>query len=472
PWTRIFNIDAGHFDGLTAYAAANTMRLDDMNPHFFRTHDGGKTWTEINTGIAGGAVSNAIREDPRVKGLLYAATDTQVWVSYDDGDHWESLRIDMPAISVRDLEVKDDSTCLCSDLIAGTHGRGFYILDDITPLRQAAAARRAQTAYLFKPATAVRVRFATNDPTPLAPEVAAGENPPPGAIINYYLATNANGPVLLEVLNATGKVVRSYSSADTAQNPHPGVDPVAYAKVCQQRPNLPNCGLPLYWQAPPMVIGSRKGVYRFSWDMHFDPIERPDSEIGGGDDAVGAVPHRTYPDSRAPWVAPGNYTVRLTVNGEKFTQPMTVRMDPRVKTPAADLARLNTLSKALYDEAVTAHAAFTEARVLSGKLATQSGPEAAALRASIDSIAPAATNAGTGGRGGGGRGGAGGGAAPTPTLDRASAALLAAAMAMQSADMAPTARDVAAATAARAQATSALTRWTRSKTKAQSIGSR
>src|SRR5690242_9231284 len=130
PWTRIFNMDAGHFDKATAYAAANTMRIDDMNPHFWRTHDGGKTWTEINNGIAPGAVANSIREDPRQRGLLYAATDLQVWVSYDDGDHWESLKMDMPAISVRDLQVKDDDSCLCSDLIAGTHGRGFWILDD------------------------------------------------------------------------------------------------------------------------------------------------------------------------------------------------------------------------------------------------------------------------------------------------------------------------------------------------------
>ncbi len=180
PWTRIFNMDAGHFDAMTAYAAANTLRLDDMNPHFWRTHDGGKTWTEIDNGIAPGAVANSIREDPR-KGLLYAATDTQVWVSFDDGDHWESLRLNMPAISVRDLQVKDDSTCLCSDLVAGTHGRGFWILDDVTPLRQAAAARAAAGAYLFKPVTAVRVRFGTNDPTPWPPEVTAGENPPPGA---------------------------------------------------------------------------------------------------------------------------------------------------------------------------------------------------------------------------------------------------------------------------------------------------
>src|SRR6202041_3835437 len=109
PWTRIFNMDAGHFDTRTAYVAANTLRLDDLNPHFWRTHDGGKTWTEIDKGIAPGAVANSIREDPRKKGLLYAATDTQVWVSFDDGDHWKSLRLDMPAISVRDIEVKDDA---------------------------------------------------------------------------------------------------------------------------------------------------------------------------------------------------------------------------------------------------------------------------------------------------------------------------------------------------------------------------
>ena len=143
PWTRIFNLEAGHFDPLVAYAAANTLRLDEIAPHFYRTHDGGKTWTEINTGITADAVANTIREDPRQPGLLYAGTDTQVWVSFDDGDHWQSLRHNMPAISVRDLQVKDDATCLCADLIAGTHGRGFWILDDVTPLRQAAAAKAA-----------------------------------------------------------------------------------------------------------------------------------------------------------------------------------------------------------------------------------------------------------------------------------------------------------------------------------------
>ena len=197
PWTRIFNIEAGHFDPLVAYAAANTMRLDEIAPHFYRTHDGGKTWTEINTGIAGDAVANTIREDPRQPGLLYAGTDTQVWVSFDDGDHWQSLRHNMPAISVRDLQIKDDAKCRCADLIAGTHGRGFWILDDVTPLRQAAAVKAAlakNEPYLFKPGPAVRVRFGVNEPTPWPPELPAGESAPPGALIDYYLAKDAGGP--------------------------------------------------------------------------------------------------------------------------------------------------------------------------------------------------------------------------------------------------------------------------------------
>jgi len=168
------------------------LRIDDAHPHFWRSHDGGRTWTEIDNGIAPNAVANSIREDPRVPGLLYAATDAQVWVSFDDGANWQSLRLNMPAISVRDIQVKDDSTCMCADLIAGTHGRGFWILDDLTPLRHLAKAARGD--YLVKPQTAVRVRFGTNEPTPWPPELPAGENPPAGAIIDYALATTLQAP--------------------------------------------------------------------------------------------------------------------------------------------------------------------------------------------------------------------------------------------------------------------------------------
>ena len=235
PWTRIYNMEAGRHDRLTAYIAANTMRLDDMAPRFWRTHDGGKTWTEISTGIATNYPANSIREDPRVKGLLYAATDAQVWVSYDDGGHWRSLRNNMPAISVRDIKVKDDSTCQCADLVAGTHGRGFWILDNLTPIRQAAdisKAAAAHSAYLVKPATALRIRFGTNEPTPLPPEMPAGQNPMPGAIIDYFLP-RAAGEVVLEILDVKGVAVRTYSSQDPVLNPHPALDRAAYDKICQ-----------------------------------------------------------------------------------------------------------------------------------------------------------------------------------------------------------------------------------------------
>jgi photosystem II stability/assembly factor-like uncharacterized protein len=456
PWSRIFNLEAGHFDALTAYAAANTLRLDDLNPHFWRTHDGGKTWTEIDHGIAPGAASNSIREDPRKQGLLYAATDTQVWVSFDDGDHWQSLRLDMPAVSVRDIQVKDDSTCLCADLVAGTHGRGFWILDDVTPLRQAASAAAAKGAFLFKPATAVRVRFGTNDPTPWPPELPAGENPPPGAILDYYLPAAVTGAVTLEILDAAGRLVRSFSSDDRAATPDPALDPAGYNKVCQQTPSAANCGLPLYWPAPAMHLSSSAGMHRFSWDMRYAPVTPED--VGAG----GAVPHRTYPQANAPWAPPGAYTVRLTAEGRSVTQPLAVRLDPRVKMPAPALAQLAALSREMYDGARAAHAAYLEARALIGVLDKVEGADVAAFKARVDSLAPAPRP--RGGFGGFGGGFGGGAPAGPPTLESVSTAMLAAAMAMQRADVTPTANQVAACGKAREQSRVVLPRWTALKT--------
>jgi photosystem II stability/assembly factor-like uncharacterized protein len=467
PWTRIFNIEAGHFDNLTAYAAANTLRIDDLNPHFWRTHDGGKTWSEINTGIAAGAVANSIREDPRKKGLLYAATDLQVWVSFDDGDHWRSLKFDMPAISVRDIQVKDDSTCLCSDLVAGTHGRGYWILDNVTPLRQAAEARAAQSAnaaYLFKPATAVRVRYAANDPTPWPPELPAGENPLPGGVIDYYLSANATGPVRLEILDAAGKLVRSYSSNDRIPTADPAVDPASYNRLCQATPTAPHCALPLYWPAPRMELSARAGAHRFSWDLHYNPIGTDEGPPEDDDAAQGAVPHHTYPAVNAPWAPPGAYTVRLTVDGKTYTQPLTLRLDPRVKTPAAGLTQLTTLSREMYEGAVAAHAAYNQARALSAQLDEVSGPDVAALKAKVDSLAPLQAGGRRGGRGFGGGRGRGGGPPAPPTLESASNAMIAAAMAMQSADVTPTAGAVAACASARQTASEVTRRWTALKT--------
>jgi photosystem II stability/assembly factor-like uncharacterized protein len=448
PWTRIFNIDAGHFDSRTAYAAANTMRIDDAQPHFWRTHDGGRTWTEIDTGIAPNAVANSIREDPRVPGLLYAATDAQVWVSLDDGANWQSLRLNMPAISVRDIKVKDDSTCLCADLIAGTHGRGFWILDDLTPLRHLARGRGAAT-YLVAPPTAVRVRFGTNEPTPWPPELPAGENPPAGAIIDYALAADASGPVKLDILDATGKTIRSYSSDDPVLDPDPGLDPVAYNRVCQKNPSASDCGLPLYWPAAEQRLSTRAGLHRFTWDMRYQPIG--DNPRSGEVEATGAVPHRSEHAAAAPWAPPGRYTVRLTVEGKPYPQPLTLRLDPRVKTPAAGLQRLAALTREMYDLAAASHAAYLQARA---RVDSASGT----LRAQVESLAPAPAPASP--RSALRRGGQG---VSTPTLETAGNAALTAAMAMQDADVAPTAAQVAACVRARALVAQVMARWTRLK---------
>ncbi len=192
-WQKVSVLEASHFDAQTAYAAINTLRLDDLRPHIYRTRDGGKTWAEITSGIPDNENVNAVREDPKRKGLLFAGTERAVYVSFDDGDHWQSLRLNMPATSVRDLTIKDD------DLAVATHGRGFWILDDITPLRQFDDKVLASNAFLFAPEPALRVRWNTNTDTPLPPDTPAGQNPPDGAIFNYYLKSAAQGPVILEI---------------------------------------------------------------------------------------------------------------------------------------------------------------------------------------------------------------------------------------------------------------------------------
>ncbi len=462
PWTRIFNMDAGHFDTKTAYAAANTLRLDDMNPHLWRTHDGGKTWTEIDKGIAPGAVTNSIREDPRKKGLLYAATDTQVWFSVDDGDNWNSLRLDMPAISVRDIEVKDDESCMCSDLVAGTHGRGFWILDDVTPLRQAAEAAARSSAYLFKPATGIRIRFGTNDPTPWPPELPAGENPPAGAVVDYYLPSGAS-EVKLEFLDTQGQVLRSYSSTARVLTPDPAIDPAAYNKVCQQTPSAPDCGLPLYWPAPQQILKTSAGMHRFTWDMHYDPLPgTTGGRGGGGGGANGAVPHRTYPAVNAPWVAPGNYMVRLTVDGHAENQPITIKLDPRVRiTP--EVRQIFTLTAQAENDARNAMKAHSEAVALIGKV--QARPKSAendALLKLLREMTPAEAPA----RPAGGFGfGANNTPPAAPTLTNIAGELIASVMPMQSSEMPPTAVELEGNRKQQAAYLALMAKWSALKAK-------
>ncbi|HJX81655.1 MAG TPA: hypothetical protein VJ248_06460, partial [Candidatus Udaeobacter sp.] len=271
-WQKISLIEAGHFDSNTAYAAVNTMRIDDLRPHIFATHDGGKTWTEIANGIPAGQIVNAVREDPERKGLLLAGTEKGVYVSFDDGANWESLRLNLPASSVRDLIIKND------DLVVATHGRGFWILHNITPLRQlpfvsgvvdpgtpattktaAVSARGYSEDLLFKPQAALRVRANLNTDTPLPPDEPAGENPPEGAMIDYFLSKDAGGPVTIEINDAKGQSVRKYSSADVPVEANPK-----------------RLKIPIYWIRPLQSFSTKAGLHRFLWDMHYTPV--PDVE--------------------------------------------------------------------------------------------------------------------------------------------------------------------------------------------------
>lgn len=377
-WSKIAQLDASHWDDNTVYAAVNRLRLDDLHPHIYRTHDGGTTWSEIDAGIPGDEPVNTVREDPVRKGLLYAGTENAVYVSFDDGAHWQSLRQNMPATSIRDLVVKD------SDLVVATHGRSFWILDDVTPLRQltpslaSAMSRGSATAHLFTPEQAFRIRRDVNTDTPLPPEEPHGQNPPDGAIIDYWLPSGVKGPVTLEILDAGGKLVRRFSSADTAARP------IERA--------IDSLNVPAYWVRRPRTLSSAPGLHRWVWDLHY-----PEPSVLMHEYPISAVPHETPREPRGPVVLPGTYTVRLVANGATRMQPLTVKMDPRVATSSADL-------RAEFDAASRVSAAierdFTaiaEARALRESLrearkagkpndAVKGGADGATVAAAVDSL--------------------------------------------------------------------------------------
>ncbi|HEV8345257.1 MAG TPA: hypothetical protein VGQ16_01720 [Vicinamibacterales bacterium] len=459
---KVFMIDPGRFDPLTAYAAVNTLRLDDMNPHIYRTHDAGKTWTEIVNGIPGGAPVSVVREDPKRKGLLFAGSETQVYVSVDEGDHWQSLRLNMAPSSVRDLIIKDD------DLVVGTHGRGIWILDDITPLRQIEATTASQDAVLFTPQTAYRVRWNMNTDTPLPPDEPTAPNPPEGAIINYYLKSAASGPVTLEIASGDGKLVRRYSSTDEAFKPDPATITV-----------------PPYWFRPLAPLSAAPGMHRFTWDLHYQPLDGG-GRLGGPTLPIAAIGYNTVPAPSTPWVNPGQFTVKLTVNGKTHSQPMTVKLDPRVKTSALAMQRIYTLSKATYYGAIDAQNAAKQAQNVRDQIAKlrpqASGAVADALVAldkKVEALAPTPQTNESGrpstlrepqgraeqGRGATGSGQAGGGrgggapAAPPDSLSGASAALAGVMNILQGADVQPTTVQVNAIADARASASKAMARW-------------
>ena len=313
PWSKVSIIEASHFDAGTAYAAINSFRLDDLRPHIYRTRDFGKTWTEIVKGIPDGGASNVVREDPIRKGLLFAGTEGSVYVSFNDGGDWQPLQLNLPHTSMRDLAIHGD------DLIVATHGRSFWILDDITPLRQLNAEVAKESVHLFAPQTAIRFRWNRNPDTPLPPEFPAGQNPPDGAIIDYYLAAASDKPVTLEIFDGRQHLVRRYSSTDK---------PEPLEKIAKENP------IPMYWVRPTPILSAEAGMHRFVWDLRWAPPESLEHEF-----PISAIAHDTVKYPLGAWSLPGNYTLRLTVDGRSFTQPLVVKMDPRITSSPADLRK-------------------------------------------------------------------------------------------------------------------------------------
>jgi photosystem II stability/assembly factor-like uncharacterized protein len=313
PWSKVTQISASHFDDDTAYASVSRFRINDEQPYIYRTHDGGKTWKLITSGLPAFGPVDTVREDPVRKGLLFAGTENSVWVSVDDGDHWHPLQLNLPHTSMRDLWIHEN------DLIVATHGRSFWILDDISPLREAIGLTTDTEAHLFTPAPAYRVQRDTYTDTPLPPDEPMAANPPDGAIIDYYLPQASSTPVTLEILDAGGQLVRKFSSADK-----PGVTDAELKKQL----------IPLYWLRPFRALSADAGMHRWVWDLHYPAPDSPRHEY-----PISAVPGDTPRYPLGPTALPGSYTARLTVNGKSHTASFTVKMDPRVQITSASLEK-------------------------------------------------------------------------------------------------------------------------------------
>lgn len=319
-WDKVSQIDAGHFDKNVAYIAINAIRKDDMKPYVYKTADSGKTWELVTNGMHPSGPVNVVREDPQKAGLLYAGTEREVYFSIDDGQHWQSLRNNMPATSIRDLVIHEN------DLVVGTHGRSAWILDNIAPLRALKEATSAG-AFLFQSPTATRVRDNMFHDTPLPPEEPTAQNPPDGAIIDYFINKEVKR-VKLEIFNPQdGNIIRTYSSND----PDEKYDTTA----------LPH---PTYWIKPQQKLGITKGQHRFVWDLKYEPPRGSNRQF-----SIAATYKGTPSGPVGPLVLPGDYTVRLTVDDEVYERTLHVQLDPRVDVSDADLVMQRELSKVCYD---------------------------------------------------------------------------------------------------------------------------
>ena len=313
-------IDPSPHDAAVAYVVFDRHKLDDFKPYIFKTSDSGKTWTAITAGISEGAYVHAVREDPKKRGLLYAGTETGMYVSFDDGAHWQPLQLNLPVTPIHDLVVKDD------DLVVATHGRSFWVLDDITPLRQVTPQSAQMDSLLYQPQTALRLHY----PTEFDKRQPVGDNPPAGAILDYYLKVAAKDEVTLDIMDAQGKVVRHLSSKEKKKNDQP--------------PEWPD------QVETPRTIPAAEGMNRFAWDLHYDdPIETP-----------GAFYYGEGP--RGPLALPGEYQVKMTAGGKTQTVPLHLVIDPRIKDAEPVISKQFELSAKTAGRIGDLHQAINEIR--------------------------------------------------------------------------------------------------------------
>ena len=433
PWSKVTQIAASRFDDYTAYASISRFRVDDLRPAIYRTHDGGKSWKSIVQGLPDDAPVDTVREDPVRRGLLFAGTEKAVWVSWDDGDHWQSLQLNLPHTSMRDLWIHDN------DLIVATHGRSLWILDDITPLRQIDETVEQTAAHLFDPAPAMRVRRNTNTDTPLPPDEPTAQNPPDGAILDYWLSRAASGPVLLEILDANGRTVRRFSSADP-----PGAS---------EEDLKSTAAVPLYWIRPPRILSGAAGMHRWVWDLR-EPAPKSEDP----DYPISAILHDTPLAPLGPMVLPGEYSVRLEVGGERYTAPLSVSLDPRVKSPLAGLReeyRVETQLVSLINDLATPLAQARSVSADCDKVSKQAG---GATAGKLESFCKQLTSV---------LGASGGFFAPVPpepALDRVSGQLAALYEAISGVDAAPTVSQLKALAQIERDIPGLMQRWNQIKT--------
>ncbi len=327
-WGTVDMIELSHFDDGTAYVAVDRHKLDDIQPYIFKTSDGGKSWTRLDAGLPAGAVVHAVREDPVKRGLLYAGTETGVFVSFDDGAHWQSLQLNLPQSPVHDLVVKDN------DLVVATHGRSFWILDDVTSLRQIAAGAPAPAAQLYAPEKAYRLYY----PDQVDTRRPVGQNPPAGALIDYYFATKPTGEATIDILDADGKLVRHLSSQSEGTK--------------EQPPEWPDQIIPT------STLPATAGMNRFVWNLRYDdPVQIP-----------GAFYEGLAP--RGPITLPGHYTVKLAVAGQTQTASLDLVRDPRVKGPDDGMRGKFALSVEAWHDLDALHRAVNDIRAAKAEVAS------------------------------------------------------------------------------------------------------